>query len=212
VVIKSIQVGLPRTYDIHDASRSWESGIFKAVVTGPVFLSDTNLEGDGQADLDHHGGPDRSILMYADGHYPFWEDRLGRPLEPGSFGENLLIEGADELTVCIGDVYESAGVTVEVSQPRLPCSKLARRLSTPGLNVEVMENRKGGWYVRTLRKGHVEAGDAFELISRPHLDWTVDRAFAAYIQKTDRAWLRELADLPPISQLWRDTIAERLAK
>ena len=216
IEILSIQVGMPKTYDSALASedgqdRSWESGIFKSEVKGPVHLSETNLAEDGQADLKHHGGPDRAVLIYSAEHYPAWNDRFGRTLDFGSFGENFTVSIANETMVCLGDRWVTNDIEIEVSQPRLPCFKLARRLDMPGLNLEVVKNRKGGWYCRTLKQGTVEAGQKLTLVDRPNPEWTIDRAFLIYMtEKKDRQVLQELHDLPQLSTLWRESLAKRL--
>ncbi len=207
---------MPKTYDSALASedgqdRSWESGIFKSGIDGPVWLSETNLDGDGQADLVHHGGPDRAVLLYSSEHYPTWENRFARPLNYGSFGENFTVSTADEKTVSIGDIWVSDDIEIEVSQPRLPCFKLARRLDLPGLNLEVVEKRNGGWYARVLKQGNVERGKKLKLMSRPNPMWTIDRAFEIYMrEKKNREILTELRDLPQLSTLWKDSLTKRL--
>ena len=215
IEILSIQVGMPKTYDspIDDGEdRSWESGIFKSGVDGPVWLGETNLAGDGQADLVHHGGPDRAVLVYSADHYTSWEDRFGRSLQYGSFGENFAVSGTNETEVCIGDRWVSDDIEIEVSQPRLPCFKLARRLDMPGLNLEVVKKRNGGWYTRTLKPGNVERGQKLTLVERPNPTWTIDRAFEIYMtEKKNREVLLELRDLPQLSTLWKDSLAKRLA-
>ena len=214
--ILSIQVGMPKTYDSPTASgdgqdRSWDSGIFKFGLEGPVFLGETNLVGDGQADLRVHGGPDRALLIYSAEHYPAWETRFGRPLTYGSFGENFTVTKATELEVCLGDVWVSDDIEIEVSQPRLPCFKVARRLDWPGLNVEIIANRKGGWYARVLKQGFVERGQNLRLVARPNPTWNIDRAFHLYMtEKNDMVVLKELHGLPQISTLWKDSLAKRL--
>ncbi len=215
--ILSIQVGMPKTYDSSLSSQdgedsSWDSGIFKFGVESPVYLSDTNLAGDGQADLVHHGGPDRALLIYSAEHYPAWEARFGRLLSYGSFGENFTVSHLIEPDVCLGDVWEADDILIEISQPRLPCFKLARRLDMPGLNLEVIANRKGGWYARTLKQGTVHGGQHLKLVERPHPTWNIDRAFHLYMtEKKDRATLLELHDLPQLSTLWKDSLEKRLS-
>ncbi len=207
---------MPKTYDSALASedghdRSWESGIFKSGIDGPVHLGETNLAEDGQADLKHHGGPDRAVLLYSAEHYPAWENRFARLLNYGSFGENFTVSVADEKTVCIGDIWVSDDIEIEVSQPRLPCFKLARRLDLPGLNLEVVEKRNGGWYARVLKQGNVERGQKLKLVSRPNPAWTIDRAFEIYMkEKKNREVLSELRDLPQLSTLWKESLTKRL--
>ncbi|MCZ6679874.1 MAG: MOSC domain-containing protein, partial [Candidatus Poribacteria bacterium] len=46
-------------------------------------------------------------------------------------GENLTVEGMQEDTVHIGDVFRVGDGLVEVSQPRVPCAKLGMKMGTP---------------------------------------------------------------------------------
>lgn len=212
--ILSIQVGLPerrRSIILGDSTETeWRSGIFKHRVDA-ARLGLTNLEGDGQADHRFHGGPDRAVLLFSVRHYPLWEERLARKLEFGSFGENLSVEGIDEETVCLGDIWETDNVTLEISQPRIPCSKLSRRLETPGFHLEVTKKAGGGFYARTLREGLVTTGDVLSLVSRPHTQWPVRRAFELYMyEKDDLSQLQELVAIPQLSQLWKDGLVKRL--
>jgi len=124
----------------------------KRAVEGPVWLGRENLAGDGQADRQHHGGPDHAVLAYSIDHYPAWREELGRELPPGSFAENLAITGRDESTVCIGDTYAIGTALVQVAQPRQPCVKIARRLGIPDLTRRVERTGRTGWYLRVLMR------------------------------------------------------------
>ena len=205
----SIQVGLPRT--IQSPDRSWTSGIFKTAVSGPIILGETNLFGDGQADLENHGGPDRAALAYAADHYEVWNAELGRNDLPfGWFGENLTISGLDERSVCIGDVYSIASARVQVSQPRQPCWKLARRTGLNDLPARVVETVRGGWYLRVLEPGTIESGASVVLLDRPQPDWPVARAFEIALRhREDRAANLALSRLPELSTGWREAARHR---
>ncbi|RMD61489.1 MOSC domain-containing protein [Candidatus Parcubacteria bacterium] len=177
----SIQVGRPRQLGIEGApdpmDRPWVTSFFKDPVDGPVWLGLTNLAGDGQADRENHGGPDKAVLAYAAAHYPLWRSELGRPDLPfGAFAENFTIEGLTEASVCIGDVYAIGDVRVQVSQPRQPCWKIARRWRIKDLTARVRETGRTGWYLRVLAEGYVEPGLPVTLIERPYPQWTVARA------------------------------------
>jgi MOSC domain-containing protein YiiM len=212
--VLSVQVGLPKVYatpsNDPDDDREWESGIFKAPIEGPIWAGETNLAGDGQSDLVHHGGSDRAILLFGHSHYPLWSSRLGRALEFGSFGENLTVEGLTEDDVCLGDIWAVGEVELEISQPRIPCYKMSRRLDAPGLHLQVMQEAQGGWYARVVRQGFVGKGASLTLQSRPNPSWTVRRGFQTYMHKADPAVLAELGVLPCLSQLWIEGIARRL--
>ncbi|HQX62766.1 MAG TPA: MOSC domain-containing protein [Thermomicrobiales bacterium] len=212
-VVLSIQVGMPRTMvdesGIDQLDAQWISGIYKDTVQGPVRLTVTGPEGDGQADLVYHGGPHQAVLLYAASHYPAWREELGRPdLVFGDFGENLTVEGLTEADVCIGDRYELGETLLEVSQPRQPCWKLSRRNGVAGLAQEVVRKGLGGWYVRVLREGNVEAGQELIRLARPYPDWTILRANdIIYGREADPVTRAALAACPAISPRWKEALS-----
>jgi len=208
----SIQVGLPRQLGVEGAldpmDRPWTTGFFKEPVEGPIWLGRTNLVGDGQADRKNHGGPDKAVLAYSAEHYPIWRAELNRPDLPyGAFGENFTIAGLTEETVCIGDVYAIGGVRVQVSQPRQPCWKIARRWRIKDLTARVRETGRTGWYLRVLEEGYVEAGMPVELLERPFPQWTVARATGIMHRcREDREAAVALAACPALSAAWRESL------
>lgn len=173
----SVQVGRPRKLQ---GAKPWRSAFHKLPVSGPVRLGATNLEGDQQADLRVHGGPDQAVLCYAAAHYPTWSRTLGFPMPNGGFGENFTIEGLDEWTTCIGDVYEIGEAVVQVTQPRGPCVKIGYRWGIPDLLQKVSDSGRSGWYLRVIREGAVEAGQTVVVSERPNPEWSVDRAGRAW--------------------------------
>ena len=205
----SIQVGLPRHLGIAGApdpmDRPWTTSFFKEPVEGPVWLGRTNLAGDGQADRKNHGGPDKAVLAYSADHYPLWRAELNRPdLPHGAFAENFTIAGLTEENVCIGDVYAIGGAQVQVSQPRQPCWKIARRWRIKDLTAQVRETGRTGWYLRVLVEGYVEAGQPVELLERTFPQWTVARASQVMNHRhEDPAAAAELAACPSLAAVWR---------
>lgn len=209
----SIQVGKPADHGADAISeKPWRSGVFKSPVQGQVWLGALNLDGDGQADLKNHGGVDRAALAYSADHYLQWRAELNRPDLPyGAFGENFTIAGLNEETVCIGDVYRIGDTQVQVSQPRMPCWKLARRWEIKDLTKRVQEKARGGWYLRVLQEGYVQAGQAVTLLDRSYSRYTVRFLFALMSEWVeDQAALAELATLPALSESWRAYFAERV--
>ena len=197
--LASIQVGRPRalpaTGDGQPWDRTWRTAFRKEPVSGPAWLGAANLAGDRQADLRVHGGPDQAVLCYSAEHYPRWRRELALPDMPhGGFGENFTVAGQDELSVCIGDVYERGESLVQVSAPRGPCYKISWRWRRPDLLERVEETGRHGWYLRVLREGLVEAGQPLRLTSRPHPEWTVRRAADVIrLRKRDPEPARRLA-------------------
>lgn len=179
--LTAIQIGEPQTYT--DEQGSWETAFFKTPVAAPIFLDTLGLDGDAVANAKHHGGPEQAVLLYSAEHYPRWQAELGRELPFGAFAENLTVSGLDENTVCIGDIYQIEAVRLQVTKPRIPCWKIARRWGLPDLTKRVTQTKRTGWYCRVLQTGELEPGLAVALIERLHPDQTVAQAFEAYLAK-----------------------------
>lgn len=213
-MLLSIQVGQPQTYTAavgDGAPDEWTTAFVKTPVDGPVLVHETQLSGDAQVDLENHGGRDKAVLAYAADHYPLWRAEWEDASVPhGGFGENLTITGIDEATVCLGDVWSIGEVRFEVSQPRQPCWKMARRWNRPELPKRVIQNGRSGWYLRVLRPGTIAAGMAVLPEQRPYPEWTVARASAVmYDKQATVDILEELAGLPVLADSWRSHLTGR---
>ncbi|MGH7775595.1 MAG: MOSC domain-containing protein [Candidatus Dormibacterales bacterium] len=212
--VLSVNVAAPAQLGAEDEAAPgqgpWSSGIYKRPVTGPVWLGELNLEGDGQADLKTHGGPDRSVCVYPSEHYPYWIRELDLAgLPHPSFGENLTVGGLLEDEVCVGDTFRIGEAVVQVTQPRLPCWKLARRLQVKDMAVRVRGTGKTGWHMRTLQPGLLEAGQEMELVERHHGEWPLSRALEVIVNaRRDRAAAAELAACPRLSAYQRRALGD----
>jgi MOSC domain-containing protein YiiM len=70
-----------------------------------------------------------AVYAYPVEHYGFWEQALGRgPMPKGQFGENLTVQGLLEEGVRVGDIFRIGGTLMQVTQPRIPCYKLALKM------------------------------------------------------------------------------------
>lgn len=213
IEIVSIQVGLPQQLGQAGAEdrldRPWVSAIYKRPVAGKIWLGRDGLTGDGQADLRHHGGPDRALLGYSAAHYALWVEELGHTdLAPGTFGENLTLTGLTEETVCVGDRFSVGDTVIEVTQPRQPCHNLARKLHVPDMVKRVEASGRGGWYLRVMREGWLESGMSLRLLDHPHPEWTIREVARVYQQRgRDPARAARLAECPALSSDWREKLA-----
>lgn len=216
-IVVSIQVGLPREISGNEPSGSegpWTTGLFKEPAQGPLWLGKTNLAGDGQADLKNHGGPDKAVNAYPMEHYALWRKETGRAeLTNGAFGENFTTEGLLEEAVCVGDVYAVGGAKVQVSQPRQPCWKIARRWGIKDLARLVQDTGRTGWYFRVIQEGKVNSGECIELLERPCPEWTLAKANDIMHRRINDKSLRlELSKCPHLSASWRKTLSENALK
>jgi MOSC domain-containing protein YiiM len=195
------------------ASRVWRSAYDKSPIAGPVRVRALGVEGDEQYDREVHGGVHMAVLAYDSGHYPGWRAELALPeIGPGGFGENLVVSGADESSVCIGDVWRLGTATLQVSQPRGPCANISRRWNREAFLQRVTETARGGWYLRVLEEGVIEAGSTIERIERTHAGWSVERVFRARIDReTPEETLAAIADLEALSPEWRRRFSVRVS-
>ena len=212
--IQSIQVGTPETYGTEEATdpmdRPWQTAFYKDPVTEEIFLDKTNLDGDQQADLRHHGGPEKAVCVYPFEHYDYWDRELSLDLGPAAFGENFTINGLTEEEVCIGDRYDVGEAIVEITQPRSPCWKLARRWGIHDLALRFEETGYTGWYLRVHETGMVAPGQSMELVARPNPNWTVARATEVrYRMPDDRKFAGELAAVEELGNSWTEKLNTR---
>lgn len=211
----SIQVGLPRNLGDSTSTdpmdKPWVSGFFKEPLSGEATITRLNILGDGQADLKNHGGHDKAINVYPAEHLQHWQNVLSLCLPHGAFGENFTTLGLTENEVCIGDVYRLGGVLVQVSQPRQPCWKLARRWRVKDLAAQVERTGLTGWYLRVLEEGLLTAPAEFTLIERPHPEWTVALANEVmHHRKSDLDAALSLANCAALSESWKISLTRRL--
>ena len=211
--IQSIQVGHvvtegnPLKHDV--LQRQWTTGFYKLPVAGPVELTPQGLVGDAVADKVNHGGVDKAVLCYAGEHYPLWrKEHPDLEMSAGALGENLTLRSANEATVCVGDRYQVGDCVVEVSQPRQPCWKIARRWGVKTLTKEVAQTGRTGWYLRVIEDGELEVDQEFKLLDRPNPDWTISRANdVLFGRETDLDTITELKNLPKLAEAWRESLS-----
>jgi len=212
--VVSVNVGLPRPVVWN--GRRIMTGIFKAPAAGPVPVRRLNLEGDGQADLSVHGGPDKAVYCYPLEHYPFWRgEQPGLGLDWGAFGENLTTEGWWEDQVHVGDRFRAGSAEVMVTQPRMPCFKLGIRFGSEEFVERFLEAERPGFYLKVLREGEVEAGDPMERIHEDERRVSVLDVVRLYLGRSgepDLDLLRRAVEVEALPEGWRASFQKRLAR
>ncbi len=140
----SVNIGSLRP--IANAKASGVTGIYKTPADGPVDVGLLGLPGDAIADVKHHGGVDQAIYAYGQPDYDWWAAELGRPLPPGTFGENLTIDGLESARLVVGDRLHFDEVILEVTAPRIPCATLAARMDDPAFVRRIRAAERPGVY------------------------------------------------------------------
>ena len=192
--------------------RPWKSGIFKTEKEGKVWLSETGFTGDEVADTKNHGGPEKAVFAYPIKHYTDWRQELEiDSIDMGGFGENFAVLEMDEYSVCIGDTYEIGDAIIQVSQPRQPCWKPARRYRIMDLALRIQNSGRTGWYFRVLKEGFVEAASDLKLTNRPYPQWTIAACNEVmHVYKEDLRLAEELASCELLAPNWKRRLQKRL--
>ncbi len=192
--------------------RGVRTSIFKTPVSRRIRVARDNLEGDRQSDLSVHGGPEKAVYAYPSEHYGFWRRELpDMELDWGAFGENFTTEGLLEEEVWIGDRYRVGTAELVVTQPRMPCYKLAIRFGRIDMVKRFLQSGRSGFYLAVAREGEVGAGDAVERLARAERRLTVADVVALYAtDSANQALLETASDHPSLPAAWRDYFRKRL--
>jgi MOSC domain-containing protein YiiM len=185
------------------------TGIWKLPAEGRVAVGRLGLAGDVQADRSVHGGVDKAVYAYAREDTEWWEDELGRPLGPGAFGENLTVSGVDACGALVGERWRVGSALLEVSEPRLPCWKLAVKMGDPKFVKRFAKALRPGAYLRVIEAGELGAGDAVEVVERPEHDVTMRLIAEAVL--TDHGIAARLLAAPRLSPAYRQWAEDKAA-
>jgi MOSC domain-containing protein YiiM len=198
--VVSVNAGRSRTIWWRD--RTVTTAIWKAPVPGRVPVRGVNLAGDEQADRRVHGGPRMSLYAYGLDDYRWWEATLGRPVGPGTFGDNLTIAGLDPSAALIGERWLIGSAVVQATAPRVPCFNLCIRMDDEAFPRRFAAALRPGTYLAIVQEGEVAAGDPVEVVHRPNHQVDVRTVARAY--HADRSLVPRLLEVPELPPSWRE--------
>lgn len=187
---------------------------------------------------------DRAVLWQSVQHYetirsnPLYQKKIGDDyLTTPTFGEQVIIDGANSSQICIGDVFEVKGRTstlvVEVTAPRKPCYVVDGRHDTSkggmnGMKRYTMTHALAGWLTRVLVPGELLEDMTMVRTRNPHPKWTLTYISKVLLSEGNRIqlncgtahWARddltdliELVNLPQLGKMeWKDDAEELLWK
>ncbi|MFL6450582.1 MAG: MOSC domain-containing protein [Bryobacteraceae bacterium] len=209
--ILSVNIGKARNVIV--SGRSVRTGIFKAPVDGRVAIKRTKVEGDEVADLRVHGGPYKAVYLYPSEHYDFWKKELSLSELPfGSFGENLTTEGLREKAVHVGDQFQVGSSVLQVTQPRMPCFKLALRFERADMVKKFWQSERSGIYFSVVKEGEVERGNTIEKIESDPEQVSIAEVVGLYKGTEWSSDLLQRALRSPLFGSWKRDIQSRLTE
>jgi MOSC domain-containing protein YiiM len=210
--ILSVNVSLPKEIDFE--GQKVRTGIFKEPVEGRVRLRTLNLDGDKQADLTVHGGPDKAVYAYPIEHYEYWR-RVFTNIEMsnGMFGENLTVDGLKESEVSVGDVFQIGTSKVIATQPRMPCYKLGVKFGRMDILKMFLASGRSGIYFKVLEEGEVGAGDTIEQIRKDPNGITISDVVRLYASDKEDIKMMQLAvKVEPLPDGWKQYFLEKIKR
>ena len=204
----SVNVGLPQDISWH--GQVVHTAVWKRPVDGQRQVRRLNIDGDGQGDLNGHGGEQRAVFVYQMESYQYWREQLGRDdFEYGQFGENFTVRGLSDDRVCIGDRYQIGEALFEVSQPRVTCYRVGIRMNNPQIPALLVSHHRPGFYFRVLREGAVQAGDEIVKVATGPQAMTVAEIDALlYLPGHPRDRVSAALEIPALPAGWKASFRE----
>ncbi|MCP4457587.1 MAG: MOSC domain-containing protein [Cytophagales bacterium] len=154
------------------------TGINKKPVDHPIHLGKTDVVGDVVIERVVHAGPAKACYLYSADHYPYWKNIYpNQEWHLGMFGENLTVEGLDETTLYIGNVYQVGSAKIVITEPRQPCYKFGFKMGDQGILKKFINTTFCGSYIGVLEEGEVNAGDEFILLEESPNELSIAEVF-----------------------------------
>jgi ferredoxin-NADP reductase/MOSC domain-containing protein YiiM/ferredoxin len=199
--------------DVPWQGKTVHTGVWKKPVAGPQMVRRLDIDGDGQGDLQGHGGEQRAVLVYQIDSYEHWKRHFGRDdLSYGQFGENLTVDGLPDDEVCIGDRYRIGEAEFEVTQPRVTCYRVGMRFGAPELPSLLVSHHRPGFYMRVVTEGHIQAGDpVVKTRTGPGALSVADTDALLYLPDRDEQKLRLALRIPALSKGWQGSFRDLLS-
>ena len=190
------------------------TGIYKKPQSGKIWLSKSNLAGDGQADLTVHGGEFQAVYSYPVEHYAYWQKVLDKSTLPyGTFGENFTVSGLLEDDVYVGDVFSVGSAVIQATMPRIPCFKFGHKIGKPDILPMFLLSGRSGFYHKVIEEGEVGAGDAIHRLDRPAHSISIRMALGLQkLEEGDEHTLEQALRIEVLPPLLRQTYQQRLQK
>lgn len=174
---------------------------------GPDYGDGSGVAGDVIGDDKHHGGAQKAVYAFAREELDYWQERLGRTLADGAFGENLTTRGVDVSQLLINQRMRLGTAELEVSVPRSPCRTFADWVGEPGWVRKFTDRGDCGAYFRVVEPGEIRAGDELELIGAPPHGITMGMAFAA--KMGDAALARAIMEADILTEMYQQRLVAR---
>jgi MOSC domain-containing protein YiiM len=131
-----------------------------------AFVSEEGVDGDRQAHLGIHGGPDRAVVLFSLDVIRVLQAE-GHPIAAGTAGENFTVSGLDWPSLGPGDQVQVGAVRLLVTTFAAPCRSIRRSFLAGDIH-RVSQDAHPGFSrltARVLEAGIVRPGDPVEVVT-----------------------------------------------
>ena len=211
--ILSINISLPKKILFNN--KTLNTSIYKKPIDGKVSISKKGIEGDKQADLKSHGGVNKAVYAYSYNHYIYWGRLLKNDFSKnyGLIGENLTINNFDEKECFIGDQFQISNTVLQITQPRIPCYKLAIKMNKKDFLSFFTDYCHLGAYMKVIKNGVIEKGDDLRLIHRENLTMSIYEISKLLFHESDNiAKMKKALEIDCLSEEIKARFTSRLVK
>lgn len=211
IELKTFSIGLPKQMK-YGNNQLLSTAICKETVD-EAFLTKVGFVGDDVADKKHHGGPDRAVCVYPYEHYSFWEKEIGEPLPDSAFGENITSTNMLEKDVHIGDIFKLGEAVIQITQGRVPCSTITKRINNPLILKRIVQTGYTGYLCRVLEEGTVRKDSNITLLERHPKQISILFGNEVYFHRPkDIEAIKQLLEVEELAEKWKEELVKRLNK
>lgn len=144
-----------------------QSPLIKRKAQGKVWINQMGIINDDGID-ERPIRRDKALFAYSKQNYDHFQQ-----LKSGQMGEHLIICHLDEYNTFIGDLYKVGDALIQVSQPRMPCWRVAFHVGDFNFSKKVIKSLRTGWHFRVMKEGFINTNDTLQLVERPYPEWSV---------------------------------------
>lgn len=208
--IIALSVGEPKGFTWK--GREELSGIGKSKVQ-EVLLTKQGFKGDGVANLEFHGGPDRAVCVYPFEHYKQWEKEFNTKFQPPAVGENICLTNMLEKDVYIGDIFSIGDTVVQVTQGRIPCSTISKFNDIDSLLGRIVETCFTGYFFRVLNEGVIYSDSKIQLMNRIQEKISVyDANYVMFHDRKNKKVIEDILQINELASVWKEKFNELLER
>jgi MOSC domain-containing protein YiiM len=169
-----------------------QTGIYKQPQQAGIMLAPNDVVNDAVIDRKYHGGEFKACYFFGANNYDQFKKQFpDSPWQPAMFGENITLTNLDENTMMVGNIYSIGEAVVQISEPRMPCSKLAHKFENKDILKAFTQSNNCGVYVKVITSGLVKPNDEMVLQTASNSRVSISDVYAVMANKNKDAALIE---------------------